>query len=1205
MTREIDNFFPGLFDYFNIRVYDEEDTDLLKYWDNTFKYITKARQAGSKVLVHCKMGVSRSASVVIAYAMKANNWDFERALRHVKEKRSCIKPNKGFSKQLETYQGILDASRNKEKLQRSKSETNLKSSAKDARLLPGSEPTPLIQALNGKQRSVYSTYRRYQTMSCKDRHQKRLDEGAEEPQQKKKPAIMVTSAATTTTASVRKEEHKQTLTEFLRQNETIGEVKPAAAVSPEEKHRQMESNRLFMKNLNSIVRAKKEQQRKYIRNAEREESLKTRPRSWSQQLGNIMDGVRVGAYPMAPMRQLSQSLENLLDLGRDFNASSSSNNSSSGNNSDSSNNEEGKSKADSKARRARTSWKFSKTTKTVRMPCSNGQNYSVSQNKIVHLTPESTNNSFLAHFGQATTAGSTRQLNVPSTGCDLPEKLSLVSSVRLIVNEIESTKGVGLAENLNNLPNLPPVAMPASGSTGPSGHGTMSRGQRDKKAMSLNLTGLAVEAKEALKMENKGVSKLIIKCDSSPIINVHLRGAAVVEEAGGKDGGRASSNPASHNNPTVIAISKTGTVSIEGGVEAETSSNFEGSEKKKIRLEPDAFSKTVDRVFDREEKKQARQSVLVAGQTPPISCGGVTVTTAATTLNTKDCLISRQSSWSSVDSACVMGGYPSESNLRDLPSRHSSWGSGDTSRTTPSRNSSWGSYDMRTNPMPLPRNCPEEENNGELRSTPAAEEDVPWHPGTVRRTRQKIEEREKSKSGNPVRLRHLGKSASAANASNLSATGGAGGHRSLSEEALLAKAKRNTICGGTLLICPPAFNDQLSVSAPSSSTSNSSCCSTYTAVNLRGGDCGGCDGVGDEDDIDDDQHLEGVEFGAPPAAVTGMVQNLKMNFEMNLTTVGGGVGSQLEEGELKPVTCRSLPSSPVAAHHESKLEGFLINQQRNSHSHHHQGQPVRTKSSNLTHHRQQPSHPQSMQSSSEEEDQELLLLQRVEKKNVRNLVGKYETTKVQLRSPETRGMGGAGHRPMRQRPKSQIITDRRTFGGTSSSAAGGLFNGPISATMPNSPAQRKTHPFTFNGTSNAAFQRPLMMNHNKISKGSHFSSIYNDNGGGGGTGRNKHGAPTSPRPPPVPSTGSTAAGGGGSTTNSSQQRGILGNKLNLNNNQEGTTATQGSPNGGAGGAGITSGGGGKGFCLKKTVGQQQQGKTHPLTKLTSLAFRQH
>lgn len=145
-----------MFDYFNVRVYDDEKTDLLKHWDNTFRYIQRAKLEGSKVLVHCKMGISRSASVVIAYAMKQYNWDFTQAIQHVKEKRNCIKPNKNFLTQLETYQGILDAMKNKEKLQRSKSETNLKSeNSKDGKSLPGSEPTPLIQALNHNKNSTY------------------------------------------------------------------------------------------------------------------------------------------------------------------------------------------------------------------------------------------------------------------------------------------------------------------------------------------------------------------------------------------------------------------------------------------------------------------------------------------------------------------------------------------------------------------------------------------------------------------------------------------------------------------------------------------------------------------------------------------------------------------------------------------------------------------------------------------------------------------------------------------------------------------------------------------------------------------------------------------------------------------------------------------------------------------------------------------
>lgn len=165
VTREIDNFFPGMFDYFNVRVYDDEKTNLLKHWDNTFRYISQAQNDGSKVLVHCKMGVSRSASVVIAYAMKAYDWSFSQAIDYVKKHRNCIKPNKNFLTQLETYQGMLLAMKNKEKLQRSKSDTNLRST-KDARLLPGSEPTPLIQAFNAAaKRTLVETFQS-RTLTC-------------------------------------------------------------------------------------------------------------------------------------------------------------------------------------------------------------------------------------------------------------------------------------------------------------------------------------------------------------------------------------------------------------------------------------------------------------------------------------------------------------------------------------------------------------------------------------------------------------------------------------------------------------------------------------------------------------------------------------------------------------------------------------------------------------------------------------------------------------------------------------------------------------------------------------------------------------------------------------------------------------------------------------------------------------------------------
>ncbi|RWS09276.1 protein phosphatase Slingshot 2-like protein, partial [Dinothrombium tinctorium] len=145
VSREIDNFYPGIFDYYNVRVYDDETAELLRHWEETYRYIQDARKEGGKVLVHCKMGISRSASVVIAYLMKFKNWNLSKSLEYVKKKRNCIQPNTGFLEQLEVYQGILNASKQRHNsLWKSKSESNISSSSSSS-----SSPSPIKRYFAG------------------------------------------------------------------------------------------------------------------------------------------------------------------------------------------------------------------------------------------------------------------------------------------------------------------------------------------------------------------------------------------------------------------------------------------------------------------------------------------------------------------------------------------------------------------------------------------------------------------------------------------------------------------------------------------------------------------------------------------------------------------------------------------------------------------------------------------------------------------------------------------------------------------------------------------------------------------------------------------------------------------------------------------------------------------------------------------------
>ncbi|KAH8822937.1 protein-tyrosine phosphatase-like protein [Flagelloscypha sp. PMI_526] len=87
-----------------IPVNDWIDADLLCHFDETNKFIDEALEQEKGIIVHCMMGVSRSATVVIAYLMWKKSMTFEDALAHVKERRPIIDPNEGFRAQLRIYE---------------------------------------------------------------------------------------------------------------------------------------------------------------------------------------------------------------------------------------------------------------------------------------------------------------------------------------------------------------------------------------------------------------------------------------------------------------------------------------------------------------------------------------------------------------------------------------------------------------------------------------------------------------------------------------------------------------------------------------------------------------------------------------------------------------------------------------------------------------------------------------------------------------------------------------------------------------------------------------------------------------------------------------------------------------------------------------------------------------------------------------------
>ena len=91
--------------HLNIR--DEKNFDLFSYFDKANLFLNKVRLQGAIILVHCKYGISRSVSFIIAYLVKYFGFNVNSALRYLKNKRTQICPNEGFLTQLYNYEKLF------------------------------------------------------------------------------------------------------------------------------------------------------------------------------------------------------------------------------------------------------------------------------------------------------------------------------------------------------------------------------------------------------------------------------------------------------------------------------------------------------------------------------------------------------------------------------------------------------------------------------------------------------------------------------------------------------------------------------------------------------------------------------------------------------------------------------------------------------------------------------------------------------------------------------------------------------------------------------------------------------------------------------------------------------------------------------------------------------------------------------------------
>ncbi|XP_042195882.1 dual specificity protein phosphatase 1 [Callorhinchus milii] len=94
------NHFEGHYLYKCIPVEDSHKADISCWFKEAIHFVDSVKNAGGRVFVHCQAGISRSATICLAYLMSSNRVRLDEAFEFVKQRRSVISPNFSFMGQL-------------------------------------------------------------------------------------------------------------------------------------------------------------------------------------------------------------------------------------------------------------------------------------------------------------------------------------------------------------------------------------------------------------------------------------------------------------------------------------------------------------------------------------------------------------------------------------------------------------------------------------------------------------------------------------------------------------------------------------------------------------------------------------------------------------------------------------------------------------------------------------------------------------------------------------------------------------------------------------------------------------------------------------------------------------------------------------------------------------------------------------------------
>lgn len=82
--------------YVRIEIDDLCTSDILSVVDEGYVSIDDCVSRKERILIHCAMGASRSATLIICWLMTRQNMSLKDALNYCKKRRHAVRPNNGF-----------------------------------------------------------------------------------------------------------------------------------------------------------------------------------------------------------------------------------------------------------------------------------------------------------------------------------------------------------------------------------------------------------------------------------------------------------------------------------------------------------------------------------------------------------------------------------------------------------------------------------------------------------------------------------------------------------------------------------------------------------------------------------------------------------------------------------------------------------------------------------------------------------------------------------------------------------------------------------------------------------------------------------------------------------------------------------------------------------------------------------------------------